>query len=92
MSPALCFNKIMRFIFLILSFPSVVLFFRFEEKTEIVLQWLIVMILLFLGWRIFKSFGCLKMMGLAMLVFGFIAYYFLIIQPFLTGKITTFNW
>ena len=77
---------------LVLAIPSVVHLFKFPNaRGDIILQGLITLGLLFLGWRVLKMGGCLRIIGLVMLVLGIAAYYYLIIQPFFTGQITTFG-
>lgn len=76
------------FFVLILSIPSIVLFFRYPEKKEIALQLLMTLVLLFIGWKIVRGGGCLRLLGFLILISGLVAYYFLILSPFLTGKIT----
>jgi len=82
----------MNYLFLIiLSIPSIILMTRYPERTQILIQLAIVLGLLILGTKLLRAAGCLKITGLILLVAGVIAYYFLIIEPFLTGKLTTFS-
>jgi len=78
---------------IILSIPSIIHLFKFSAyHSDIIWQWLITMALLFLGWRVLKLGGCvLRLIGLAMIILGVAAYYYLIIQPFFTGQISTFG-
>ena len=75
---------------IILAIPSAVLYFRFDSaRNDIILQGIVVLALLFFGWRVLKLGGCvLRLIGLAMMILGVAAYYYLIIQPFFTGQIT----
>lgn len=77
---------------LILAIPSIIHLFKFPEfRGDIILQGMITLGLLFLGWRVFKMGGCLRIIGLVMMALGIAAYYYLIVQPFFTGQITTFG-
>ena len=78
------------FLLFLLSLPSAYLFLRFDQRRDIVIEYLITLGLLFIGWKIFRG-GFFRLLGLVMLILGLAAYYFLIFQPFYTGKITTFN-
>lgn len=79
-------------ILIILAIPSAVLFFRYSDRKDIVIQFIIVFALLILGWRIIKSGGCLfRILGIILFILGIAAFYYLIIQPFFTGQITTFG-
>lgn len=78
---------------IILLIPPAVNYFRFQsEGREIILEALITLGLLFLGWRVLRLGGCVfRIIGLIMMVLGLAAYYYLIIQPFFTGQIITFG-
>lgn len=77
---------------IILAVPSIIHLFKFPNaRADIIIQGLIALGLLFLGWRVLKMGGCLRIIGLVMLVLGIAAYYYLIVQPFFTGQITTFG-
>lgn len=78
-------------IILILSIPSGVLYWRYRE-TDIIYQLIIILVLLLIGWKVIRSGGCLRLLGLLMLILGLAGYYYLIIQPFLTGSLTTINY
>ncbi len=80
------------FLLFILAIPSVIHLFKFPNaRGDIIIQGLITLGLLFLGWRVLKMGGCLRIIGLIMLILGLAAYYYLIIQPFFTGQIITFG-
>ena len=75
---------------LILAIPSIIHLFKFPEfRSDIVIQLIITLGLLFLGWRIFRAGGCLRILGLLMVLLGIVAYYYLIVTPFFTGQIIT---
>jgi len=78
---------------IILSIPSIIHLFKFSAyRSDIIIQAAITFGFLFLGWRVFKMGGCLfRITGLIMVLLGLAAYYYLIIQPFFTGQITTFG-
>lgn len=73
----------------ILSIPPIMLLFRHTERTEIVLQFLIIAGLLFLGIKVFKFSGCTRLIGLAMIVLAAIGYYFFVIEPLIKGNIVS---
>jgi len=79
---------------ILLSIPSIIHLFKFPAyRNDIILQWFVMVGLLFLGWRVTKMGGCiLRIIGLAMIVLGIAAYYYLIVQPFFTGQITIFGY
>ncbi len=81
----------MRYLLVLLCIPPVILAFRHTEKIEILLQFLIIMGLLFLGKKLLGIFGCLKIFGLALIILGIAGYYFLMIQPIFTREIANYN-
>ena len=78
---------------LILIIPSAVLFYKYPlYRGDILMQVIIVLVLLFIGWRLIKISGCLlRIIGIVMVLAGMTGYYYLIIQPLLTGAIITFG-
>lgn len=78
----------MSYLFLaFLSIPSIILLFRHSQRTEIVLQFLVITGLLFLGSKVFKFSGCTRVIGLLMIALGVAGYYFLVIGPLVKGQI-----
>lgn len=77
----------MNYFYLILAIPSIMLLFRFPEKTDIIIQLVIILGLFFVGKKLFKITGCLKIIGLIIIILGIVGYFYLIIRPFLTGEI-----
>lgn len=78
----------MSYLFLaFLSIPSIILLSRHSQRTEIVLQFLAIAALLFLGGKIFKFSGCTRIIGLLMIALGVAGYYFLVIGPLVKGQI-----
>lgn len=75
----------------ILAIPTIILTTRHEEKKDLFLEFLLILILFFFGSIFLKISGCFKMMGLMLIILGLIAYYFLMIAPLFTGKIILIN-
>jgi hypothetical protein len=79
------------FLLLVLAIPSAVLYFRFPGHKDIIIEGIVTLALIFLGWKAFRLKGCLKTVGIVLLVVGIFCYYFLVIQPLMNGKIILLN-
>ena len=76
-------------IFAALIIPSATLLGKhLDWSSEIIIQFVIVVIFLYLGYRLLKAAGsCLKIIGLGLLIFGLIAYYLSTVQPLITNQL-----
>ena len=78
------------FFFLFISIPVIVLLFKFDARQEIAAQYVIVMLSLIAGWKLLGTKGCVKFVGLLLLILALAGYYYFLISPFFKGYIIQF--